>query len=49
MKDEIIAMFDSYPNFSECNIQTFDDDKTRKDKTLARIYPNTEENHKKIE
>lgn len=49
MKPQIQAMLDSYPNFSECNIQTFDDNKERKDKTLAKILSNTESNYNKVE
>jgi len=30
MKEEIKAMFNYYPNFKDCSLQTFDDVKDRK-------------------
>jgi hypothetical protein len=54
MKTVIEAMFEEYPRFSECTIQTFDDNKERKQANLARkfvnkkeIYPELEEMNKK--
>jgi len=49
MKEHIQAMFDCYPRFSECNLQTFDDNKERKDGKLARIFPNTEDNYTSLD
>lgn len=49
MKPEIQAMLDHYPRFAECTIQTFDDNKERKDQTLARLFVNKESNYQTIE
>lgn len=37
-----------YPNFLDCSIQTFDDNKERKDQSMARIYENNPDNFKKL-
>lgn len=37
-----------YPNFLDCSLQTFDDNKERKEPTLARIYENNPDNFKKL-
>jgi hypothetical protein len=42
-------MFDIYPRFSECTIQTFDDNKERKDQKLASKNINKQENYSKIQ
>lgn len=49
MKTEIQVMFENYPRFAECTIQTFDDNKERKDKTLARLFENKQTNYPKID
>lgn len=45
----IQAMFDEYPRFSECTIQTFDDNKERKDSKLAWKYINNKDIYPKLE
>ena len=42
-------MFEIYPRFAECTIQTFDDNKERKNQSLARKIINTEENYQKVD
>lgn len=42
------AMLEYYPKFLQCSIQTFDDDKERKDKSLAGILQNNIENIEKV-
>jgi hypothetical protein len=49
MKDEIQALFDSYPNFKDCSLQTFDDMKDRADKSLAKILNNTDNSYKELD
>jgi len=49
MKDHIQAMFEHYPRFAECTIQTFDDNKGRKDQKLASKIINKEENYARID
>jgi hypothetical protein len=49
MKAEIQAMLDYYPRFNECTIQTFDDNKERKESKLARLFHNKKENYKDID
>lgn len=48
MIDVIKNMFDYYPRFSECTIQTFDDNKSRKLNWLAWKFINIEENYIKF-
>lgn len=45
----LMEFMSSYPNFFDTSIQTFDDNKERKDQNLARIYENTTENYKEAE
>lgn len=45
MKEEIKAMFNYYPNFKDCSLQTFDDVKDRKLWNLAKILVNNKENY----
>jgi len=42
-------MFENYPRFAESTIQTFDDNKERKDKTLARLFENKQNSYHKID
>jgi len=49
MKIQIEALFEQYPRFADCTIQTFDDNKERKDKTLARLFENKEANYTYLE
>jgi hypothetical protein len=49
MKEQIQAMFENYPNFKDCTLQTFDDVKDRADKSLAKKFINTEDNYKYLD
>lgn len=49
MKLAIEAMFESYPRFSECTIQTFDDNKERKASYLAKLFENKEDIYPSLE
>lgn len=49
MNELVQAMFEVYPRFGECTIQTFDDNKERKDQKLASKIINKEENYSKID
>jgi hypothetical protein len=49
MREEIEAMFDCYPRFAECTLQTFDDNKERKDGKLASKMENIAANYTKLE
>jgi hypothetical protein len=49
MKEVIQAMFENYPRFGECTLQTFDDNKERKASILARKFINKEENYPELE
>ena len=49
MNEFVNAMFEIYPRFAECTIQTFDDNKERKNQSLARKIINTEENYHKVD
>lgn len=49
MRELVESMFNTYPRFSECTIQTFDDNKERKDIKLASKIINKQENYTKID
>jgi hypothetical protein len=49
MKKEYQALLESYPYFKECSIQTFDDDSTRKDLSLAKIFSQNDLDLEKLE
>lgn len=49
MKSIIEALFEHYPRFKECTLQTFDDNKERKEPKLAWKFLNKEENYTKLE
>lgn len=44
MREWVEAMFESYPNFKDCSLQTFDDSKIW-NQSLARIFENKEDNY----